>query len=300
MISQLSVSVLFKEKLREKIFRLTLTSPLISKKAKPGNFVHIKVGSNGYPLLRRAFSIHRAQKDKNSFDILFKVVGKGTEILSKVIPGETLDILGPIGNSFSLPQRKKEIMLVAGGMGIAPLWFLFTQLAKIFKSEFGSSGQDKLTFFLGAKSKKELLYLEKLKMMGVRLIVSTDDGSLGIKGQVTDVFLNAIKRRNEDHRNLAIYSCGPQMMLEKMSEMAKRLNLSCQISLETHMPCGVGACWGCVVKLKDGTYKRVCVDGPVFDAREVDLNQYKRAKQNVIARSEATKQSQEIASLRSQ
>jgi dihydroorotate dehydrogenase electron transfer subunit len=262
--SQLSVLVLSKENPKEKIFKLTLSSPVISKTAKPGNFVHVKVCSNNYPLLRRAFSIHNVQKDKNSFDILFKVVGKGTEILSEVTPGDTLDILGPIGNSFPLPQRGKEIMLVAGGMGIAPLWFLFTHLTKRFE-------QEKLTFFSGAKSKKELLYVEKLKRTKVRLIITTDDGSLGEKGQVTEIFLKEIKKRIPDQKNLIIYSCGPQMMLKKMSEIAKEFNLFCQISLETHMACGVGACWGCVVKLKDGIYQRVCVDGPVFDARKVDF-----------------------------
>jgi len=264
MVNQLLTSVLFKEKFQEKVFKLTLSSPLISKTSKPGNFVHIKVSSNDHPLLRRAFSIHSIERNKKSFDILFKVVGKGTDILSKKSPGNTLDILGPIGNSFSLPKKRKEIMLVAGGMGIAPLWFLFAHLTKRFHP-------NKLTFFLGAKDKDELLYAEKVKSVGARFIMTTDDGSVGRKGLVTEVFLKEIKKRNYDHKKLAVYSCGPRMMLKRMSEIAKRLDLFCQISLETHMACGVGACWGCVVKQKGGIYKRVCVDGPVFDAREVNL-----------------------------
>jgi len=264
MISQLSSRVLAKETLQEKIFKLTLSSSLISGTAKPGNFIHIKVNSNDYPLLRRAFSIHTIDKNKNNFGILFKVVGKGTEMLSRKSPGDTLDILGPIGSSFSMPQKGKEVMLVAGGMGIAPLWFLFTHLIKRFH-------KNKLTFFLGAKCKKELLYAEKLKSMGTRLILATDDGSAGRKGPVTDVFLKEIKKGKYDLRKLAVYSCGPQMMMEKMLRTAKRLDLFCQVSLETHMPCGVGACWGCVVRKNDGTHKRVCVDGPVFDAKEINL-----------------------------
>ena len=264
MVNQLLTSVLFKEKFQEKVFKLTLSSPLISKTSKPGNFVHIKVSSNDHPLLRRAFSIHSVERNKKNFDILFKVVGKGTEILSRKSPGNTLDILGPIGNNFSLPKKGKEIMLVAGGMGIAPLWFLFTHLIKRFH-------KNKLTFFLGAKSKKELLCAEKLKSTGARLIIATDDGSAGRKGLVTEVFLKEIKKRKYDLQKLAVYSCGPQMMLKRMSEISREYDLSCQISLETHMACGVGACWGCVVKQNDQTYKRVCVDGPVFDAREVNL-----------------------------
>jgi len=264
MISQLSSPIISKQKLKEDIFKLTLRSPFISKTAKPGNFVHIKVNPNYYPLLRRAFSIHHVDKQKRSFDVLFKVVGKGTEILSRKAPGDILDILGPIGNSFSLPQKEKEVMLVAGGMGIAPLWFLLNQLIKRFD-------KDKVTFFLGAKSKKELLYAKKLNSMGSNLIVATDDGSVGRKGLITEIFKKEIKKKKYDPRKLAVYSCGPQMMLKRMTDIAKRLDLFCQISLETHMACGVGACWGCVVQKKDGIYKRTCVDGPVFDAREVNL-----------------------------
>jgi dihydroorotate dehydrogenase electron transfer subunit len=257
--------VISKEKLRKNIFKFTLSSPLISQRAKPGNFVHIKVSPTQYPLLRRAFSVHSVDKKRKTFEILFKVVGKGTEILSKSSPGDTLDLLGPIGNNFSLPKKEKTVMLVAGGMGIAPLWFLFANLVKKIDKE-------KLIFFLGAKTNDELLYYEKLKQVGADLMVTTDDGSFGIKGLVTEVFLKEIQRRKNEPRKLEVYSCGPSEMLKKMSEISKRYGFSCQISLEGHMACGVGACWGCAVKLEDGGYKRVCIDGPVFDAKEVVLD----------------------------
>jgi dihydroorotate dehydrogenase electron transfer subunit len=264
MIFQSASSIVSKEKLSPKIFRLTLTSPLISRRAKPGNFVHIRVSSNSYPLLRRAFSIHKVDRQKKSIEVLFKVVGKGTEILSGKSPGDMLDLLGPIGNNFSLPPKRETVMLVAGGMGIAPLWFLFTNLIKKFD-------QKKLMFFSGAKNKNELLYYKKLKQLKDNLIMTTDDGSWGTKGLVTDVFLKVIEERKKDLNKLMVYSCGPPEMLKRMSEISKKYNLSCQISLEGNMACGVGACWGCVVKSKDGTYKRVCKDGPVFDAKEVIL-----------------------------
>jgi dihydroorotate dehydrogenase electron transfer subunit len=264
MILQSTSSIVSKEKLSQEIFRLTLLSPYISQKVKPGNFVHIKVNPNPYPLLRRAFSVHYVDKQKGCFEILFKVVGRGTRILSEKSPGDMLDILGPIGNNFSFPQKKETVMLVAGGMGIAPLWFLFTNLIK-------KTDLKKLIFFLGAKTQKELLYYEKLKDLGTNLKVTTDDGSFGTKGLVTDVFLKEIRRRRDEARKLMVYSCGPPEMLKKMSDISKRYGFSCQISLEGHMPCGVGACWGCVVKLENGGYKRVCIDGPVFDAREISL-----------------------------
>jgi dihydroorotate dehydrogenase electron transfer subunit len=265
MISQSTSSVISKEKLSEAIFKLTLSSPLFLKRAKPGNFVHIKVSPHSYPLLRRAFSLHYVDIQKGNFDILFKVVGKGTKILSEKSFGDTLDLLGPIGNSFSPPTKGEKVMLVAGGLGIAPLWFLFTDLIKKIDKE-------KLIFLSGAKTKKELLYCEKLKELRTNLILTTDDGSFGTKGLVTEVFLQEIQKRKNELRKLMVYSCGPPEMLKRMSEMSKEYDLSCQISLEGSMACGVGACWGCVVKLENEGYKRVCVDGPVFDAREVVLD----------------------------
>ena len=266
MLSQLSCTVLSREKLSDDVFKLTLSSSHISGKAKPGNFVHLKInsGSDGSPLLRRPFSIHNADRAGKRFEILLKVVGKGSAVLSRESPGEKLDLLGPIGNSFSDPSKGKEVILVAGGMGIAPLWFLLNRLTKRLPSE-------NMTVFLGAKSKKELLYADKLKGTQAELILSTDDGSAGRKGLVTEVFFREIKTRGPDPKKLAVYSCGPHKMLKRMSQIAKSLDFSCQVSLETHMACGVGACWGCVVQQRDETYKRVCVDGPVFDAREVVL-----------------------------
>jgi dihydroorotate dehydrogenase electron transfer subunit len=265
-LAQLSCTVLSKEKFSDDVFKLTLSSPHISRKANPGNFVHLKINSDsdGSPLLRRPFSIHNVDRAGKRFEILLKVVGKGSAVLSGKSPGDALDLLGPIGNSFSHPSKGKEVILVAGGMGIAPLWFLFTRLAKGLSSE-------NMTVFLGAKSKKELLYADRLKHTQAKLIVATDDGSAGRKGLVTEVFLREIKKRGRDLKKLAVYSCGPQKMLKRMSQIANSLDFSCQVSLETHMACGVGACWGCVVKENDETYKRVCVDGPVFDARKIVL-----------------------------
>jgi dihydroorotate dehydrogenase electron transfer subunit len=259
-----SIPILSQEFLGEKFFKLALSSSAIAKAANPGNFVHARVSEDDYPLLRRAFSIHHVDRSKNRFEILFKVIGKGTEMLSKKRPGENLDVMGPIGNSFSLPRQNSEIVLVAGGMGIAPLWFLLSRLPKKLKT-------DKIVFFLGARSKRELVYIDRLKQAGVELIIATDDGSAGRKGLVTEIFLKEIEKRKTDPGKLAVYSCGPQMMLARMAQIAGKLDFSCQVSLENHMACGVGVCWGCVVKHKDGKYKRICADGPVFNGRELNF-----------------------------
>ncbi len=264
MYPQNSIQVVDKTVLKDKVVQLTFSSSIIPQSAKPGNFVHLKVSQGYYPLLRRAFSIHQTDPRKGQFDILFKVVGPGTEILSKKRPGDSLDALGPLGNGFSLPGEDRKVMLVAGGMGIAPLWFLLSRLVE-------KRGNSELTFFLGARNKDELVYPEDLERWGARLVVATDDGSAGHEGLVTEVFLKEIQHQDVDFGELAVYACGPPLMLKRMTEIAKKLDFSCQVSLENHMACGVGACWGCAVKQVDGTYKRVCADGPVFDARGLSL-----------------------------
>ena len=226
--------------------------------------MHLRVSQGYYPFLRRAFSIHGTNPQEGQFEILFKVVGPGTETLSKVSLGDSLDALGPLGNSFSLPGEDRKIMLVAGGMGIAPLWFLLSRLAEKRRP----AG---LTFFLGARNKDQLVYPEDLERWGARLVVATDDGSAGHEGLVTQVFLKEIQHQDVDFGKLAVYACGPPLMLKRMTEIAKKFDFSCQVSLENHMACGMGVCWGCAVKQVDGTYKRVCADGPVFDARELSL-----------------------------
>jgi dihydroorotate dehydrogenase electron transfer subunit len=264
MCPQNLIPLVHKRILQDKIVRLTFFSPVISQEAQPGNFVHLRVSQGYYPLLRRAFSIHQVNKKDGRFEILFKVVGPGTEALSKVSLGDSLDALGPLGNSFPLTGEDRKIMLVAGGMGIAPLWFLLSRLAEKHKP----TG---LSFFLGARSKDELVHLEELERWGARLVVTTDDGSAGHQGLVTEVFLKEIENQDVDFGKLAVYACGPPLMLRRMAQIAKKFDFSCQVSLENHMACGVGVCWGCAVKRVDGTYARVCADGPVFDARELSL-----------------------------
>jgi dihydroorotate dehydrogenase electron transfer subunit len=250
------------ERLGEKLFRLKIYSPDFSRKALPGNFCHLKVSEGYSPLLRRAFSFHQAEAERHSFDLLFKVVGPGTRLLSQKNPGDKIDLLAPLGNSFTLPGKGEKAVLIAGGMGIAPLYYL---LHYLLKREFDP---EEIVLFYGVKTKDELVLLEELSSPGIRLHLAAEDGKIGYKGMLTVLLLQELREKRLESKKSKFYACGPNPMLEKISGISKKFNLSCQISLENHMPCGMGACFGCVIKTVKG-YKRVCKDGPVFDAREV-------------------------------
>jgi len=253
------------ENLGERLFRLKIHSPLISKKALPGNFCHLRVNESYSPLLRRAFSIHQVETEKNSFELLFKVVGPGTGILSRKNPGERIDFLAPLGNSFALPSKDENAVLLAGGMGIAPLFYLVNSL---LEKKFDPQ---KISLFFGVKKKDEYLLIHEIVSTGIKLHLATEDGSSGYKGMITELFNQELQSRRIKTKRTRFYACGPNPMLKKISEISRKFKLDCQVSLENHMPCGVGACMGCVVKTVRG-FKRVCKDGPVFDAREVILD----------------------------
>jgi dihydroorotate dehydrogenase electron transfer subunit len=253
------------ESLNQKVFRLKISSPDIAEKALPGNFCHLRVNQTYFPLLRRAFSFHRVEKDENSFGLLIKVVGSGTEILSRKNPGEKTDLLAPLGNSFTIPKKNEYVVFLAGGMGMAPLFYLIDFL---LKKKFDP---EKITLFFGVKKKEELILIEELVSSGIKLHIATEDGSLGYKGMITSLFYQELEEKMIKPKNTRFYACGPNSMLKEISSISKKLDLNCQVSLENHMPCGIGACLGCVVGTVKG-YKRVCKDGPVFDAREVILD----------------------------
>lgn len=254
-------------------FEIALESPEIADICLPGQFIEVKVSSSLDPLLRRPFSIHRIgirqkagfQKQR-SIVILYEVVGKGTEILSQNKPGEYLDIIGPLGHGFvyQSPIANHQLpILVAGGMGVAPLLFL---AETIKSSQFPSSPVPQTVVLIGAKTKAGVLCEQEFRRLGCDVQIATDDGSQGFKGKVTDLLDNLLS--TIDHRPSTIYSCGPKPMLKALTQISKQYNIPAQISLESHMACGIGACLGCVVNTSGG-FKRVCKDGPVFNAEEI-------------------------------
>ncbi len=239
-------------------FIIKLQSPEIAKNSFPGQFLHIKCPVSNSLLLRRPLSIHRVI-DKKYVEILYKVVGKGTDLLSKRKRGEKLDCIGPLGKGFHLP--KSSILLVAGGIGIAPLIFLAERITKI-------APQKQLTIFIGAKTKDEILCVKELKKLGAEIQIATEDGSLGYKGLVS----NLLKKRLSTSRPIfstCICACGPKGMLKEVAFLSQKHKTPCQVSFEQFMGCGIGICNACVISTKHG-YKKVCKDGPVFDAEEIN------------------------------
>ena len=249
-------------------YQLSLKVGEISRLAKPGQFVHLRVNDETTPLLRRPFSIHSVGEE--NLQILYKVIGKGTEILAQRKKGEFLDIIGPSGNGYKLPEGKVKVVLVAGGIGVASLYFL---AEKIIPPPTSSplEGEDRseggLTVLIGGKSREDILCRDKFKKLNVDVMVSTEDGSSGKKGLVTDLLQDLLS--TIDHRPLTIlYACGPTEMLKETAKIARKYKVPCYLSLEKIIACGVGACQGCVINTKDG-YQRVCKDGPVFDSEQI-------------------------------
>ncbi len=242
-------------------FQMALECPEIAAIAKPGQFVHILVSEQFDPLLRRPFTIYKA-KDGN-VDILFQVIGKGTLLLSQKRTGEVVKIMGPLGYGFSILYNLDTAVLVGGGVGVATLMLLAEELRK---------AKRRVLTLIGARSQKMLLCVDEFREIGVDVCVSTDDGSCGYKGFVTEL-LREMLYDIISHEHPVIYACGPDEMLKAVTTISADFNIPAQIALENRMGCGVGACLGCVrkIRMQNGTheYKRVCLEGPVFDGQEI-------------------------------
>lgn len=222
-----------------RIFKMVLEGDT-SEVSAPGQFVNVKLADK---FLRRPISI--ADWNENSITLLYKVVGKGTDQMSKLKVGETLDLLTGLGNGFSVVDSESPL-LVGGGIGLAPLYALCKRLKNA-------------TVVIGSATKEELFYVDEFKALGANVIVSTDDGSEGVKGFVTD----AIKANGKEWDYF--YCCGPMIMMRNLSGM---MDCDGQLSLEERMGCGFGACVGCTLETRNG-FKRVCKDGPVFRKEDI-------------------------------
>jgi len=257
-ILQQKAKIIANKKVGPAYFEMILAAGGISRAAYPGQFVQVKVSDSCQPLLRRPLGIHRVSGA--NILLLYEVLGPATKILAKRKAGEFLDILGPLGNGFDCGVGGQPPVLVAGGMGVAPLLFLAEKLKRL-----------KPLVLIGARSKAQILCEKEFKKLGCSVKIATDDGSQGFKGKVTDL-LRKVLLENSRTRELknSIYTCGPRPMLKEISKIAKNYRIPAQVSLEEHMSCGIGACLGCVVNTKAG-FQRVCKEGPVFNTDEVIL-----------------------------
>ncbi|MCC6758760.1 MAG: dihydroorotate dehydrogenase electron transfer subunit [Candidatus Omnitrophica bacterium] len=248
--------VVANEKLCPRFYRLSLDAKSLVKAIKPGQFIHIRVKDSLEPFFRRPFSVYRANK---TADIFYEAIGPGTKILSEKKKGDELDILGPLGNSFSLPPKgTKTVVMVAGGIGVAP--FL------IFSDSLKNKGYD-LILLYGARTKGHTFNMKDFKKNGCKVYVATDDGSVGVKGRVSQLF----SKIPLDPKTTFLYTCGPNPMMAAVQAFAKENNLAGQASCEEVMACALGACLGCSIETTGG-YKTVCYDGPVFDLQEVKFH----------------------------
>lgn len=274
MAYQVDGIIIKNQKIHTSYYLLELRCPPIANEAKPGQFVMLKPSYLNYPLLRRPFSIskyyplHHPHKTKRGhFTILYKKVGLGTEMMSHLHEGQKINLIGPLGNGYTLPPlpSQPKILLIGGGIGVASLLSLYT----ILKDQ-------KMFVFIGGKTKNDIL-CEKEFLQGenTELYIATEDGSYGKKGTVVSLFFSKLNQFSSD-KDLYIYTCGPSGMLKSMAKKLVQKRWFVQASLESRMGCGLGACWGCVVKTidPDNPYRRVCKEGPVFNLKEIEWESY--------------------------
>ncbi|MCI8726916.1 MAG: dihydroorotate dehydrogenase electron transfer subunit [Hungatella sp.] len=239
------------------IYEMVLNVPKIAKEAKPGQFVNLRLSDKLDPLLRRPISIHDIDSEKGTISMLYLIVGKGTAMMRDMEPGTDIDVLGPLGNGWNCGFEGKYAVLIGGGIGIAPLYPLAKALTDAGKT---------VELIVGAKNQEYLTDLSAYEKTGVQVTVTTDDGSAGLKGFVTEALTNSIQAGTCDH----IYACGPLPMLKSVEKLAVAHHKPGQVSTESHMGCGLGICLLCPSKVTEGGYKRTCTDGPVFEIGELD------------------------------
>jgi len=245
-------------------FHLGLSTGEDFSRATPGQFVMAQADAGEKPLLRRPFSISGLIDNGDGFEgieLLIKVVGTGTEQMGRLSPGDGLDVIGPLGHGFRLKTSHDLIYLAGGGIGIAPIRFLASELIRRGVSA------DRMRLFIGGQSRQDLLCQEDFVRHGIPVTITTDDGSAGDQCLLTDPLEVAIQEESPD----MVYACGPHGMLACVAGIAERTGAPCQVSIETLMACGLGACLGCAVESQkdQNMYLHACIHGPVFNVQDI-------------------------------
>ena len=251
-----TVTIVSQERDADSYFRLVLRAPQIAPLIQPGQFAHVRILPLKDALLRRPFSIFQVAGD--TFSILYKNVGKGTDVLSQMRAGEKLSVIAPLGHGFTVPPTGGETpLLVAGGYGMAAMFLL------------AQRSPQKGIVFVGGRRRVDILCEKDFAAVGWEVRVATEDGSHGEKGLVTQPLMAELKRHASGKK---LYACGPTPMLKAIGKIAEDFNLPAELSMDEHMCCGVGTCLTCVIPVKVGDsweYQRTCTEGPVFDSRQI-------------------------------
>jgi dihydroorotate dehydrogenase electron transfer subunit len=278
--------VAFNRRISAAYRHLGIVAPGFSPTFGPGQFVMVRPPFAVDPFLPRAFSIYRITPSTDAaaptVEILYKVLGKGTQHLSRMEDGQEVDILGPLGNSFTVRERCDTAVLVAGGIGVPPVAALAAALGRGRGSgarDQGSVGEpptpnpqpSQLAVFLGGRSSDDILCVKDFESAGITVHITTEDGSMGTRGLITDLLEPFLRASDVGPRT--VFTCGPPGMLAAVARLAEKHGIACQVSVEANMACGFGACMGCAIEVRSNgagpTYKLVCKDGPVFDSREL-------------------------------
>ena len=254
-----TVQIVSNERDTDQYFRLVLRAPQIAPLIQPGQFAHVRILPLKDALLRRPFSIFQVAGD--TFSILYKTVGKGTDALARMRAGEELSVIAPLGHGFTVPPAGGETpLLVAGGYGMAAMFLL------------AQRSPQKGIVFVGGRRRVDILCEKDFAAIGWEVRVATEDGSHGDKGFVTVPLIAEIKNRKSEIENRKLYACGPTPMLKAVGKIAEDFNLPAELSMDEHMCCGVGTCLACVIKVKtedSWEYQRTCTEGPVYDSRQI-------------------------------
>jgi dihydroorotate dehydrogenase electron transfer subunit len=260
----INAAVISNVRLSEDYNVLALAAPAIGEQTQPGQFVMVKAALPADSLLRRPFSVFEVVRDNGrvaAISIFNKRAGQNTRALYELEPGERVACLGPLGKSFSLAPH--DAWMVAGGVGLAPFATLAERLTQ---------SRIKTTLFYGARRAGELFYLDFFERLGITLVLSTEDGSRGVRGRITTPLESQLASvPGRDH--VMIYGCGPEPMLEAVTRLAAKYRQPCEVSVERVMGCGLGGCYSCVVPVRNGDggphFVRSCLAGPVFDGSQI-------------------------------
>jgi dihydroorotate dehydrogenase electron transfer subunit len=263
-----NAEILFNDRVSPKLYHMGLLCPEIAARIQPGQFLMVRVQEGFDPLLRRPFAVHRIHHNDppTSFEMLYRVVGRGTRLLADMQAAASLNLLGPLGSGFQAPDKDGLVLMVAGGIGIAPLPHLAeTLVSSGFRGPF--------VLWFGGKTAADLVCVKHFQDLGFAVRLVTEDGSEGRQGLVTGHLEQWLSQQDELPE--VMYSCGPYPMQRLVAEMAARLGIPSQLSMEALMGCGVGACLSCSLRCrppKDGQdphYLNVCQDGPVFAGEKI-------------------------------